>query len=372
MATTDFGALTAAQKRVWAGEIWQQFRDDSFWMSNGFIGNSQSDMNRPIYRVTDLTETERGRECVMQLVNDLQGDGVADDNKLEGKEEALINDTQIIKLSMLRNGVKSKGAMSEQATVVRFRTEAKNKLAFWLPDKIDELMFLTAAGRSYTLNTDGTTRGVTELSQLKFAADVVAPSTNRIAYAGSATSEATLTAADKLTWNGLVGLQATAKRRKMRPIRQGGKEYYVFVMTPEQKRDVQTDPNYQTNVGRAAERGSDNPLFKNSIVTVNGIVLYDHNKVFNTTGLAAGSKWGSAGTVDGAQGMLLGAQALGFATIGGASWAESDNTDYGNRPGIAYGQKFGILKPQFKPTGNSAQREDYGVITYKTAAAQTV
>ena len=73
---TDFGALSAARKLVWAQEIWQAGRDESFWFSNGFIGCSDGDMNSPIQRVTKLTETERGRECVMQLVNDLQGDGI--------------------------------------------------------------------------------------------------------------------------------------------------------------------------------------------------------------------------------------------------------------------------------------------------------
>ena len=52
MTATDFGALTTAQKKVWAGKLWLQFRDDSFWQSNGFIGTN---MNTPIHRVDELT-----------------------------------------------------------------------------------------------------------------------------------------------------------------------------------------------------------------------------------------------------------------------------------------------------------------------------
>lgn len=260
--------------------------------------------------------------------------------------------------------------MAEQATVIRFREQARDKLAFWLPNKIDEMMFLTAAGRAYTLQTNGAARGISALTQLKFASDVTAPSTNRIMYAGSATSEATLTANDKMSWEVIVRARTQAERQGIRPIKQGGKNYYCIVMSPEEKRDLVLDPTYQTIVSRAAEKGkNNNPLFDNSDVTVMGTVLYEHRKVFNTTGLLSGSKWGSGGTVEGAQAQLLGAQALGLALIGNATWGESDKTDYQNRPGIGYGRKFGLLKPQFKPLANSTSKEDYGTIAIKTAAA---
>ena len=111
MAVTDFGSLSDARKRVWAAEIWQAGRDKSFWMSQGFVGKSDADMNRPIQRVTKLSETDRGLECVMQLVQDMQQDGVVGDNKLDDNEEAMVNDAQTIRIDMLRHGVKSKGCL---------------------------------------------------------------------------------------------------------------------------------------------------------------------------------------------------------------------------------------------------------------------
>lgn len=111
MAATDFGALTAAQKRVWAAEVWQAGRDQSFFFSNGFIGKNDSDMNSVIQRVTKLTETERGLECVMQLVQDMQEDGTVGDNKLEDNEEALVNDAQTIRIDQIRHGARSKGEL---------------------------------------------------------------------------------------------------------------------------------------------------------------------------------------------------------------------------------------------------------------------
>ena len=366
MAETDFGALSAAQKKVWSAKVWMTFRDESFWHSNGFVGTNG---NTPIHRVDELTKTTKGLECVMQLVNDLEADGTVGDNVLTGNEESMVNDAQVIQIDALAHAVKSKGKMSEQATVIRFREQAKDKLSFWLPDKIDELMFLTAAGRAYTLKTDLSARAVgSQLPTLSFASDVSAPTANRIKYAGTATSEATLTAADKMSWNFCVTAKTYARRQGIRPIRQNGKEYYAMVMSPEQRRDLVTDSNYQTIVSRAADKGSNNPLFKNALVVVDGLILYEHRKVINTSGLGASSKWGAGGTVEGAQAALFGAGGLGFTTLGGAEWLEGDVNDYGRKPSVGHEQMLGLLKPKFKPT-KSAAAEDYGLIQIKTAAA---
>jgi N4-gp56 family major capsid protein len=369
MATTDFGALSAAQKKVWAAETWQAGRDQSFFFSQGFIGKSDTDMNAVIQRVTKLTETERGLECVMQLVQDLQSDGVVGDNDLEGNEEAMINDAITIRIDQLRHGVKSKGEISEQATVIRFRATGKEKLGFWLSDKLDELMFLTLSGRAYTLKTDGTTRSGSNLPTLSFAADVAAPSSNRILHAGSATSEATITSADKMQWSTIVNANTRAAEKRIRPIRSGGKEYYAMVIHPRQRRDLVLDPTYQTILRTAEKPGGDHPLLKGAIATVDGVVIYAHNKVFNTSGLAGGSKWGAAGAVDGAQAMLLGAQAGGVALLGNVFWRESDNTDYGNKQGIGVGRKIGMLKPRFKSIFDANTLQDFGTLAVKTAAA---
>lgn len=369
MATTDFGSLSTAVKRVWAAETWKAGREQSFFFANGFIGSSDSDMNSVIQRVTKLTETERGLECVMQLVQDLTGDGVVGDNELDGNEEALVNDAQTIRIDQLRHGTKSKGEMAEQATVIRFREQSKDKLSFWLSDKLDELMFLTLSGRAYTLKTTGATRTGSQLPSLRFASDVAAPSTNRIIYAGSATSEATLTSTDKMSWAVVVRARTLAERKRLRPIRSGGKNYFCLVLSSEQRRDLVLDPTYQTILRSAEKDGDKNPLFTGAIAKVDGVVLHSHNKVFNTLGLNGATRWGSGSTVDGAQAMMLGAQAGGIATLGSMFWRESTLTDYGNRPGVGTGRKIGMLKPQFKSVVDSSSREDFGTIAVKTAAA---
>lgn len=366
---TDFGSLSTAQKRVWSAELWQAGRDQNFWFSNGFIGDSSGAI---IQRITSLTETERGKICTMNLVGDMAGDGVAGDNLLQGNEEALWNDTIEIRLDQLRNGVRSAGRMSEQSTVIRFRTVGKEKLSFWLADKMDEMTFLAAAGIAFTLNLDGSTRSATsQLPTLTFASDVAAPTAARKAYAGTATSTASLTAADKVTWNLLIGLQAVAKRKRLKPVRSGGREHYVVMLSTEQCRDLKTDSNYQTIVARAGQRGEGNPLFKGAVAVVDGLIIYDHQKVPNTLGLGSGSKWGGAGTVDGAQALLMGAQAMGFAQIGNLMVEESEITDYKNRPGMSIGRILGLLKPQFQSVFDNRSRQDFGIISLYTAAGAT-
>lgn len=371
MATTDFGALSDLDKKVWSLQVSKQGRDDNFFMSNGFMGSNTMDTTKPIQRVTELTQTERGTEAVLPLVTDLSGGGVVGDNQLEGQEEALLTDAQTIRIDQIRNGVRSKGKMAEQATVLRFRVQAKDALSFWLADLIDELLFLAAAGRAFSLKTDGSSRGTTQLTQLKFAADVVAASTNRIMYAGSATSEATITAADTFTWDLVTTAKAFAKRKRIRPVRAGGRSYYILVLSTEQCRDLEKTADYKALVAQALPRGLDNPLFNNAKKVINEVVIYDHQKVYNTLGLASGSRWGSGSTINGAQAFLMGAQALGFAQLGDGTpgMEESDNTDYKNRPAIGISRIIGILKPQFKSKYDANAREDYGMVTLKTAAA---
>ncbi len=374
MATTDFGAASALRVKEWSLTVTMQGRDDSFWFSNGFVSASTADQNKPIQRVTELSKTKRGLECVMPMAMDISADAaVVGDNLLDGNESAIDTDYQAIRVDQIRFATKSAGEMSEQSTVLNFRTQSKDKLAFALSDVTDELGFLTAAGRAYTLNTDGTTRGTSQLPSLTFAADVAAASTNRVIYAGSATSEATLTASDKMSWDLIIQAKAMAKRKRIRPIRMGGRSFYIMVMSTEQCRDLEQSPDYKTLQAQAMPRGLDNPLFTNAKKVVGDVVIHDHQKVFNTLGLSSGSRWGSGSTVHGAQAMLLGAQALGFAEITGdtgAGWRENPGSnDFGNRQSIGYGRKMGLLKPQYKSKYDSNTREDFGILSVKTAAA---
>ena len=370
MALTDFSSLTNAQKKVWSTKVWREGRDQAFWFVNGFMGRDTGDATKPVHYVTELTKTEGGDRCIMQIVLDLQNDGVVGDNELEGHEENLVNDDITITIDQLRHGVKSRGRLSEQKTVLRFREQAQDKLAFWLANIMDELGFLTASGVAYTKKTNGATRAATsQLSSLAFAADVAAPSTNRALYVDS-TSTATLSTSDTMSWDMLHNANAFAKRKRIKPIRINGQSYYAIIVSPEQLRDLKKDDDFKNAVARGGTRGPDNPLFRGAITVIDGLMIFESNKVYNTLGLASGAKWGAASTVDGAQALLIGAQAIGFARIGEAAWEESDNTDYKNKQGVAYGRMIGFIKPQFTSTVDNAT-EDFSIVSIYSAAGAT-
>lgn len=366
---TDFYALSTSQKKVWATQVWIAGRDNMFYFAKGLVGKNDNDINAPITRVTELTETERGRECVFTLVHDLRDDGVVGDNKLTNNEEAMQNENVSIRIDQIRHGVKSRGRMSEQGTVVRFRATAKERLSYWLSERMDQLITLTLSGRAYSLNINGTTRVGSQFPQLAFAADVAAATSGRIIHAGAATSEATIAASEKMSWDTIVRAKATAERKQIRPLRIKGEEHYVMLISTEQARDLALDSTYQTITSRAGVRGDDNPLFKGALAVVHGVIVRQHNKLFNTLGLGSGSKWGAGGAVDGAQGLLLGAQAAAFATIGNTKMAESELTDYENQIGLGIGRIFGLLKPQWQSPADSYTTQDFGVVSVKTAAA---
>jgi hypothetical protein len=116
----------------------------------------------------------------------------------------------------------------------------------------------------------------------------------------------------------------------------------------EQERDLVLDPTYQTIVSGRPRRATTTRCSRARWSVVQGVVYYSHNKVFNTLGLSSGSKWGSGSTVDGAQAMLLGAQAAGIATARQHVLARVGDHRLRNRPGVGVGRKIGMLKPQFK------------------------
>lgn len=368
MALTNFSLLTNEQKTVWSRETWKQARDNMF--VNRFMGTGPNSM---IQRITELTRDERGARAVITLVADLEGDGVTADNQLEGEEEGMLSYDQVITLDQLRHAVRHEGEMAEQKSVVRFRGHARDALAYWYADRVDQLAFLTLAGIAYTTKTNGATRTGSNLGSLAFAADVTAPTTNRYYnWDASATdliagNTATVAADDTPSWKMLVQLKAAAQNSFIRPIRgeMGTAAYNVF-MTPDGIAKLKTDSDFINIMKDAQSRGASNPLFKGAdVIQLDGLNIFTYRHVPNTRGLAAGSKWGAAGAIEGQACLLCGAQALAMADIGIPRWIEKQ-FDYDNQPGIAIRKIFGLKKPVFRSSVDAAN-EDFSVIRVNTA-----
>lgn len=366
MALTNFAALTTEQKTAWSRDLWKQARNMSFM--NQFAGKGPNAM---IQRITELTKNEKGARAVITLLADLESDGIVGDNTLEGNEEAIKSYDQVVRIDQIRNANRLAGRMADQKSIINFRSASKDVLAYWLSDRIDQLAILTLSGVTYDTKTNGAARTGSNLIDLEFAADVTAPSTNR-GYRWDATTglmtdgNANLAAGDKPSYAMLVELKALAKDKFIRGIRgEGGTETYHAFMTPQGMAALKLDADFLANVRSAGVRGGKNPLFAGSdSILVDGIYIHEFRHVYNTTGLAGGSKWGG-GTVEGQRVLFCGAQALGWADLGNPSWDE-ESYDYGNQQGISVGKILGFKKPVFRSLVDGAN-EDFGVITCDTA-----
>lgn len=369
LGNTNFGLLTNEQKTAWSMDFWSQARNNSF--INKFLGK---DSNSIIQHITELKKTEKGARAVITLVADMEGDGVVGDNMLKGREERLKSYDQVIRIDQMRNANHNEGRMAEQKTIVSFREQSRDKLAYWLADRVDQLAFLTMSGISYTLSNTGAVRVGSELKNLEFAADVKAPSAKRFARwngttklieVGTGTSSVATT--DTPMWEMLVQLKAYAKDNYVRGVTEGGGEesYHVF-LSPLAMSKLKLDPTYMQNLRHAQSRDGNNPLFSGSTVKIDGLYLHEHRHVFNTKNATAGNKWGALGAVDGCQILFCGAQALGMADLGNPSWDEEDD-DYKNSYGIAVSKVLGFLKPQFTTQYSGGTVEDHGVLSLYVA-----
>lgn len=376
MAQTNFAQLLTEKKKVWSLDLWKQARAKMF-MSK-FMGTGHDSV---IQHITNLTKTEKGDQAVIHLITDLIEDGITDDYTLEGNEEAMKAYDQVVKIDQLRHAVRNKGKMADQRSVINFRTNAKNQLAFWLADRLDQLAFLTLSGIKYThMNTGGlrptTNRSSTgmQLKDLAFAADVSAPTDARhLRVSGNSIIKGDttqITAADKLGYRHIVELKAYARDNYIRGVGANNDKYHLFV-TPAGMAQLKLDEDFMANARHAGVRGNSNSLFSGSdMLVVDGVYVHEFHHVFNTRTATTGSgtdgkKWGAAGAVDGQRALFCGAQALAFADTGAGEW-EEDTFDYGNQAGISYGKIFGFKKPVWQDKV-SGKKQDFGVIALDTA-----
>ena len=384
MALTNFASLTSNQLTAWSRDFWQVARNMSF--INQFAGSGQNAM---VQRITELTKSEKGTKAVITLLADMTGDGVTGDNTLEGNEEALRAYDITVELDQLRFANRIAGRLADQKSVVNFREQSRDALAYAMADRMDQLAFLTLSGIAYTSKTNGalrTTSSTTgrELVELEFASDVSAPTNKRhlrVDVSGGTSTLATgdttaVAATDIISYRDIVNLKAYAKDNYIRGLRGAGNEevFHMFV-TPRQMADLKLDSDFLTNVRNAGVRGPSNSLFSGtSSLMVDGVMIHEFRHVFSTEGAASGAsgnagaagyKWGAGANVDGARALFCGAQALAMADIGNPEIVE-DTFDYSNQAGISIGKILGLRKPKYNSDYNGSV-QDFGVICLDTA-----
>lgn len=369
MALTNFAALTTEQKTVWSMDLWRQARNMSF--VNRFLGKGPNSM---VQHITELKKSEKGARAVITLLADLTGDGVAGDRALEGNEEAMNTYDNVIRIDQLRHANRHEGRMADQKSIVEFRSNSRDVLAYWLADRIDQLAFQTLAGIGYDYKPNGAARVGSDLLNLEFAADVTAPTTNRVlrVSGGNVVNDntiASLTATDTLTWSAIIQMKAFAKDNYIRGVKDnGGEETYHLFVTPQMMAKLKKDADWLAALRYALPREANNPLFTGATVKVDGIYIHEFRHVPNNSGMVTKTGWGAGNNVNGGYALFCGAQALGMADIGNPEWVEKE-FDYGNQQGISVSKILGFKKPKFwTQYQNTPATEDFGVI--RVACAQ--
>lgn len=366
-SATDFASQTVEEKLVWSRATWIAGRDQTF--INKITGSGN---NNPVQAINELTKTEKGDKCIFFLVSDLVEDGGTGDDEREGMEEEMVSSEQTITIDLLNHGVREKGKMSNQRHVLSVRSLAKDKLSYWLSQRVDQMAILTLSGIGYQFNTDGSLRpNRSKLKNLAFANDVSAPTSKRnLTFNGttllgpgdSGYGTAAITTSYLPTYKMVVGMIAYARTHRIKPVLAGGKEYYIIVMHPLTLAALKMDDNFQRAVTSAGVRGDSNPWFTGADVMIDGALIMQHNLTYTTLGAASGSKWGSGGTVNGTRTLLLGAQALAMADLtNSGDWVEK-LFQYDSFWGINVDKMFGLLKPKFYSVYDQSV-QDFGVLT---------
>ena len=382
MANTNFAALTSNQLQAWSRDCWKVARNMSF--INQFAGTGSNAM---VQRITELTKSEKGTKATLTLLADMKEDGTVGDNTLEGMEEALRSFETSIEMDQLRFANRLAGRLADQKSVVNFREQSRDALAYAMADRIDQLAFLTLAGIPYTQKNNGALRPVNNsgqnLGDLEFASAVTAPTNKRYVRADDdtgireisatgltsgyeeANSGAAIVAADTLKYRTVVELKAFAKENYIRGIRGAGNEevYHMFVH-PRQMADLKLDTDFLTAVRNAGTRGPSNPFFTgHNGLMVDGVMIHEFRHVPSTLGASGltvhGLALDSAANEVGSA-LFCGAQALAMADIGLPEVVE-ETFDYGNQHGISIGKIFGLLKPQYNSDHHGSD-QDFGVI----------
>lgn len=360
MAQTNFASLTSQQKIVWSRDVWEAARDQMF--TKKFIGTGVGSI---IQRITELTKTEKGEQVIMHLVADLVDDGITGDNEREGNEEAMQSYAQLINIDLISHGVKNKGKLADQKSVIKFREMGKDRLSYWLANRVDQLVLLTMSGIAYSFQNNGAARASSAFMNLSFAADVSGPSSKRsLMWDGTqllTSNTASIASTYVPTYKMIVDALAYAKENYIKPLMADGKEYYAMLVTPSTLAALKKDADYQRAVVAVATKsGMDSPWFTGGTVTIEGAVLHEHRLVFNTKGAPSGSKWGAASAINGTRTLLCGAQALGMADIGVPEWAE-ETFQYKSQQGINVDKMFGLVKPKFHSIYNGSV-QDFGIL----------
>lgn len=335
--------------KAWAKSTWDFGKKEAYF--SRFMGTGRDS----IIQVHEDLSRGKGTSIEVSLLMPLNGAGVIEDRQLEGNEERMNYRSCTVWLSRIRNAVRLEGRFEEQKTQEKMRTDMRKVLSNWLGRYLDLSIFAVLTGTQPPFAT------ITAPYAVELPYTIEPPTPDRVIYAGSATSEAAITAADVFSTDLIGKARRMAQEDELtavQPIRIDGRETYVMVIDPYQARDLRQDPRWMEAQQHANIRGEKNPIFSGAMGVYEGVVIHEHLRVPRTDTGSGGAKVGHA--------LFLGAQACIFAEGAPPRW-EEDTFDYNNEYGVSIDRMFGLKKAQFKYDGTNLT--DFGVINVMTSSA---
>lgn len=323
-----------------------------------YLSKFSSTKDSSIFQVKSELTKAKGDKITFGLRMKLSGAGVTGDSDIETAEEAMVfyDDQVVVDLRM--NAVKAAGKMTLQRTAYNIKAEAKDALADWAAEILDEDMVYALSGIA---NAAGTIA-------------VNAPSTNRVWYGGQTSagvvtanlaSDAAITSStDHLFGTKVISLikrKAKAASPKIRPVMVDGKEMYVILISPLQNKSLRADADWLNAQRNANWRGSKNPIFDGADGVWDNVVVHEYDRIL-TRALGESFEAGDVCGIATARALFCGAQAgvIGWAQY--LAWYEK-MFQYGRVPGVATDMIYGVKKTEY----NS---EDFGVIAVDTAIVE--
>lgn len=358
MGVNDFHANTSVRAQRFSEKVWRRKLPSMFWYrfmdfpmpgsknwsdeqyiigKDGKVKGYKSGEESLIYVVRDL-EAGFGDQVTFPEVDALTGEGVlgSSGTTLEGNEESASVSSFAIALETYAHAVADKSPLGRKRIQFDVLKEYGNLMMSWMLARTEKNLWNALyTGTPTTILYPGTNTAVTTLTAN--TSDYLTMALLRQAKAIAMT--------DGSTNNGVSNSAAT--RFIIEPIKMGGKDYYVVVMSQDALLTLKEDAEFKQSLQSAMPRGEDNPIFAGAdYITVDGLIIYGHQRAVNlTTG-------GADGDVPYARIKLLGQRALCFA-MGTAPALVEQKSDYGRKIGL--GGEL-MMKAQ-RPTING---QDYG------------
>lgn len=360
MAVTTFGVNDALAVRLWSKKLATEVSKATAISS--MIGTGTNS----ILQLKDETTKGAGDNVTFGLRTQLIGDGVSENEVLEGNEEALSTFSDTLRINELNHAVRVRNGQTIDAQRVPFdlREEATAGLADWYADRISLAAFMQWAGfTAPQIAFEGRTISIKPVHYLFNAP--TAPT--RVLRPNARANDQSIISTDIFNLN-LIDFaveQAKLANPKIRPVRVNGENKYVLYLHPAQITDLRTNTStgQWLDIQKAVYQGSkqNNPIYDGSIGEYNGVIIREAEHVVPGVNSSTNAQITTV-----RRAVLVGAQsgvvAFGMKNTGQKYKTIEELFDYQRELGVSVQAVLGLKKTVFN--GN-----DFGAIVISTYAA---